>query len=146
MKSEVELAVMFGHGYRRNFTLPADILGSNYSIDIKNKVVVVKWKDYEVHELLIAHKITGSPKPGKNTILNRRDEIVFQEGPNLYAGFHSCHRNMFGDNGYALHAYGKCVRKAEHARRTDLLRKPRFSNRSAATLSRVSQILECKQR
>ncbi len=78
VKSEVELAVMFGHGYRRNFTLPADILGSNYSIDIRNKVVVVKWKDYEVHELLIAHKITGSPKPGKNTILNRRDEIVFQ--------------------------------------------------------------------
>jgi len=78
VKSEVELAVMFGHGYRRNFTLPADILGSNYSIDIKNKIVVVKWKDYEVHELLIAHKITGSPKPGKNTILNRRDEIVFQ--------------------------------------------------------------------
>jgi len=78
VKSEVELAVMFGHGYRRNFTLPADILGSNYSIDIKNKVVVVKWKDYEVHELLIAHKITGSPKPGKNTILNRRDDIVFQ--------------------------------------------------------------------
>ena len=78
VKSEVETAVMFGSGYKRNFTLPGDMLGYNYTIEVFNKIIRIKWKDTEIDEFLIAHQISGSLSPGKNTISNRDDVIVFE--------------------------------------------------------------------
>ncbi len=77
IKNEVETAVMFGSGYRRNFTLPEDIFGSDYTISIDNKILRIRWKNKGTEEYLIAHQISGSPKPGKNIILNQEGVIVF---------------------------------------------------------------------
>ena len=80
LKKEVDTAVMFGDGYKRNFTLPSNIAGSNYVIlvDEDKKMIELRWKEKSTEEFLIAHEISGSPNPGQlNKIENRDDVIVF---------------------------------------------------------------------
>jgi len=77
LKKEIDTAVMFGSGYKRNFTLPEQILDSDYTISIQNKLLKISWKDKSTGEYLIAHSISGWPMPGQNTISNEDDVIVF---------------------------------------------------------------------
>lgn len=77
LKKEVDTAVMFGSGYKRNFTLPEKILNSDYAIFIENKMLRIRWKNRATEEFLIAHNISGSPSSGQNTISNQDDVIVF---------------------------------------------------------------------
>ena len=78
IKKEVDMAVMFGSGYERNFTIPNDILGSNYTISIHGKILVLNWNSGETQEILITNKTSGIPSPGKNKISNEDDVIVFK--------------------------------------------------------------------
>jgi len=78
IKKEVDMAVMFGSGYERNFTIPENILGSDYTIDIHGKVLVLDWKSGETNEILITNRTSGIPSPGKNKISNEDDTIVFE--------------------------------------------------------------------
>lgn len=75
VKKEIDSAVMFGSGYRRNFTLPEQIVSYNYVIIIENKTLSLRWKDKATEETLIAHNITGNPQPGFNTIRNNNDVV-----------------------------------------------------------------------
>jgi uncharacterized protein (UPF0333 family) len=80
VKKEINTAVMFGSGYRRNFTLPEEISHSDYTMTISKKILKMAWKDRTTEENLIAHNVTGNPKPGLNTIENRDDVIYINQG------------------------------------------------------------------
>ncbi len=75
IKKEIDTAVMFGSGYKRNFTLPEEISKSDYVVSINNKTLKVAWKDRMSVEYLIAHEIEGSIIPGKNRLENKNDVI-----------------------------------------------------------------------
>ena len=75
VKKEIDIAVMFGSGYKRNFTLPKQISNSNYVIAIENKTLKLRWKNRATEENLIAHNISGNPKAGFNTLSNWDDVI-----------------------------------------------------------------------
>ncbi|MFB6088390.1 MAG: hypothetical protein ABEK36_01275, partial [Candidatus Aenigmatarchaeota archaeon] len=64
---------------KRNFTLEKDIMGSNYSLTIKNnnRILLLEWNNKSVTEEMITSEINGTPKPGTNTILNRNGVINF---------------------------------------------------------------------
>ncbi len=78
LKKEIDTAVMFGPGYRRNFTLPEKIRDSYYIIAIEDKILKITWKNRATQESLIAHEISGTPGTGRNTISNQDDVIVFE--------------------------------------------------------------------
>ena len=75
VKKEIDTAVMFGPGYRRNFTLPDQIGPYDYVILIQDKTLKLNWKDRATEENLIAHSIVGNVQPGPNTIRNEDDVI-----------------------------------------------------------------------
>ncbi len=75
VKKEIDIAVMFGSGYKRNFTLPEQISDSDYVIAIENKILKIRWKNRATEENLIAHNISGNPKSGFNTLSNLNDVI-----------------------------------------------------------------------
>ena len=75
VKKEIDIAVMFGSGYKRNFTLPGQISNSDYVIAIENKTLKIRWKNRATEENLIAHNISGNPKTGFNTLSNLNDVI-----------------------------------------------------------------------
>lgn len=75
VKKEIDIAVMFGSGYKRNFTLPEQISNSDYVIAIENKTLKLRWKNRATEENLIAHNISGNPKTGFNTLSNLNDVI-----------------------------------------------------------------------
>lgn len=78
LKNEIDMAVMFGSGYERNFTIPDYILNSKYTITVHDRIINVKWDTGETQEMIITNRTSGIPSPGKNTILNEDDEIVFK--------------------------------------------------------------------
>lgn len=79
VKKEIDIAVMFGSGYRRNFTLPAEISQSRYTLSVYEKTLRVIWSDKATYENLIAHEIVGYPSPGQNVIENREDVIYINQ-------------------------------------------------------------------
>jgi uncharacterized protein (UPF0333 family) len=79
VKKEIDTAVMFGTGYKRNFTLSEQISGSDYAIFVENKTLRIFWKDKSTTANLIAHNITGDPQPGFNTLSNRKDVVYLNE-------------------------------------------------------------------
>lgn len=79
LEKEINTAIRFGHGYRRNFTLSEEISNSNYSIQIHPEVrlLELKWRDQEVSRQLLGRDFEGSLHPGQNQIRNVRGEIIF---------------------------------------------------------------------
>ncbi|MFB6075848.1 MAG: hypothetical protein ABEK17_01770 [Candidatus Aenigmatarchaeota archaeon] len=79
VKKEVNMANVFGDGYKRNFTLEKNILGSDYTLKIKNnsRVLLLKWNNRTVAEEMITPEINGTINPGSNTILNQNGVINF---------------------------------------------------------------------
>jgi len=80
VKKEIDTAVMFGSGYRRNFTLPEQISHTDYTLIVTGKTLRVIWSDKATHENLIAHDIVGNPVPGQNVIENMEDVIYINQG------------------------------------------------------------------
>ncbi|MFP4116759.1 MAG: hypothetical protein ACLFTY_01960 [Candidatus Aenigmatarchaeota archaeon] len=84
LEKEVNTAVRFGDGYTRNFTLPGEISGQDYSLEVRDsshgKVLTVKWSEGVKNRQVIASKPEGEPKPGKNTMENSGGTIVLNGG------------------------------------------------------------------
>lgn len=79
IEREVSIAVRFGDGYKRNFTIPNKISGSNYTIEIISdmNLLNIDWGKSSVTRQIIGEDFNGSLKPGKNHIKNSDGEIVF---------------------------------------------------------------------
>jgi hypothetical protein len=77
---EINTAIRFGDGYKRNFTVQKSILGYNYSVVIHPdlRLLEVNWRDSMETRQLIGKDFSGSPKPGTNRIVNKNGEIIFK--------------------------------------------------------------------
>lgn len=83
LEKEINSAVRFGDGYSRNFTMPDDLSGRKYEVDITDtegpEVLRVRSEDVLESRSLIATDIKGVPEPGINTVRNTDGEIIFEK-------------------------------------------------------------------
>lgn len=79
VEREVNVAVRFSDGYRRNFTLPSEISGEDYTVRIipDLRLLEVDWGEGRTTRQLTGKDFSGSLRPGENRIRNLDGEIVF---------------------------------------------------------------------
>jgi hypothetical protein len=80
VKKEIDMAITFGSGYSRNFTLPSRIIDYGYRIRVFNqsRVILLEWDEMEEMENIITNRVIGSPSPGTNKITNQGGTVVFE--------------------------------------------------------------------
>lgn len=78
LKQETNYAVAFGDGYKRNFSLPPEVLDSDYSIEFENRRVRVEWRESSVRERIVTNRTQGKPGSGMNLIKNEDGKITFE--------------------------------------------------------------------
>ena len=74
--NEIEIAKSLNDGYARNFTMPQNVNGINYTINIiDNRELVVNYLDYEYVKFLPAN-VTGTIAKGSNKI-SKNNGFIF---------------------------------------------------------------------
>ncbi|RMD66517.1 hypothetical protein D6817_03960 [Candidatus Pacearchaeota archaeon] len=68
LQTEIDLASSSIDGYEREFSLPATILGENYTIAIDSNYAYLQLSSRTYSLSLSVFNITGQPKAGANTI------------------------------------------------------------------------------
>lgn len=79
VEREINMAVRFGDGYSRNFTLPEDIDGQDYNLNIHDdlRLLEIKWADERKTRQILVNDSQGNLTPGENRIKNSDGKIVF---------------------------------------------------------------------
>lgn len=65
-----------GPGFRTNITLPDTIYGFNYSLDLKNGVPIIYFKNQTFSSYPIPWNVSGNLSKGTNLIENINNQIV----------------------------------------------------------------------
>ncbi len=73
---KINTAYLEGDGFFINMTLPNDIFGTDYTIEINSNEVLMEVSNVSYTKILLTNNITGEPKKGLNFIENRRGEII----------------------------------------------------------------------
>jgi len=77
--SEINLALKTGNGYTRKFYVNENIYGiGNFTIEVDNYEVKLKWDKGEVISTILTKNITGEVKVGENVIRNVDGKIYIQ--------------------------------------------------------------------
>lgn len=72
---EIQMALVQGDGYARTFTVPEELLGNEYSMDVVNKTLILSWDDRNMYQDAIVDTVTGEFAPGENRIENVEGDI-----------------------------------------------------------------------
>ncbi len=73
---EIEIATSVNDGYKKNFNMPQNVNGVNYSIKIVDNIeLTVTYLDYE-HVRFLPSNVTGNITKGLNTI-TRNNSIIY---------------------------------------------------------------------
>jgi len=72
---ELDIAASIGDGYSKNFTIPANILGSTYNVILESNLVIVNASQTYTTST-VAQDMTGTIVSGENVIENR-DGVVY---------------------------------------------------------------------
>jgi uncharacterized protein (UPF0333 family) len=75
IQEEISLAVRASEGYKRDFLLPVNILGRNYSINVSNQIIYLYTLDNKYALTLPTQEINGTFYSGKNTITKNKGII-----------------------------------------------------------------------
>ncbi len=75
---EIRMALLQGDGYSRNFTLPGELRGNEYSIDIVDGTLVVSWDGRNLYRDAIVDTVNGDIVPGENRISNQEGELYVE--------------------------------------------------------------------
>ncbi len=79
VSSEINRAIKIGDGYERDFSLEEKLFGGiDYSVEIKNYSVIVRFDDKFASCSTLAESINGEIKKGKNVIKNENGEIYVE--------------------------------------------------------------------
>lgn len=74
--SEINLAIRIGDGYKREFFVDTSFAGiTDFSIEVGNYSVFIKWYRGETSSSILVPRIEGEIKKGRNTLENRNGEI-----------------------------------------------------------------------
>lgn len=72
---EVRMALTQGDGYTRNFTLPQQVMGTDYTVDVSNGLLILDWGDRIVVKNVVVDAVNGNIVQGENRIRNRDGEL-----------------------------------------------------------------------
>ena len=73
---EIEIATAVNDGYKKSFSMPQNVNGVNYSINIVDNIeLTVTYLDYE-HVRFLPSNVTGNITKGLNTI-SRNNSIIY---------------------------------------------------------------------
>ncbi|MFH1126990.1 MAG: hypothetical protein ABIG84_00450 [archaeon] len=72
---ELDIATGIGHGYSKNITLPATVVGESYNIIISDNLVIINSSSSYITKS-VTPNITGTIDPGFNSIENR-DGLIY---------------------------------------------------------------------
>ncbi len=82
LEREINNAIIFGDGYKRNFSIPYSLSDKDYEVSVdsteKGKVLRVSSDGIIENRQLILTDIDGAPTPGHNTLKNEEGMIVFE--------------------------------------------------------------------
>ncbi|NIO19415.1 MAG: hypothetical protein GTN76_01365 [Candidatus Aenigmarchaeota archaeon] len=76
ISGKLETVFLEGHGFSANLTLPEEISGMNYSVDIGNGFVFLNMSSRIYTKRLITRNVTGVIKKGENIIENLDGIVV----------------------------------------------------------------------
>lgn len=76
---EINTAIIEGHGYAKNFTLPADLYGENYSITVEPGLVFVDWAQNSRFASVMLADSSCALHPGTNSIENVEGAVLCNE-------------------------------------------------------------------
>jgi hypothetical protein len=76
---EINLALKAGDGYSRKFYVSKEVYGiSNFTIEVRDYQVKLKWDKGEVSANIFTRNITGTIKAGENVVRNVKGEIYVE--------------------------------------------------------------------
>jgi hypothetical protein len=76
---EINLALKAGDGYSRKFYVSKEVYGiSNFTIEVSDYQVKLKWDKGEVSASIFTRNITGTIKAGENVVRNVKGEIYVE--------------------------------------------------------------------
>ena len=74
--NKINLAFLEGDGFSINLKIPEIVFGQDYTINIYDNNVVIYFANSTYSKHVLTENITGIPKKGLNTIINRNGEIL----------------------------------------------------------------------
>jgi hypothetical protein len=77
----INTAYLEGDGFSMGVTVPENIVGMEYAINISSNVVVLGLDGSTYVRYLLTDNVTGLFVKGENHILNRNGEIIITEAP-----------------------------------------------------------------
>lgn len=72
---EIKMALAQGDGYTRNFTLPDQVRGENYSVNVTDGITIVRWENRSVLASSVAPVVIGNVTAGENRVQNHGGKI-----------------------------------------------------------------------
>lgn len=72
---ELKMGLAQGPGYHRNFTLPQQMLGNSYTVNVTDGLVVLGWQNTTAVTNVPVKTINGNITPGENRIRNNGGEL-----------------------------------------------------------------------
>jgi len=76
---EINLALKAGDGYSRKFYVSKEVYGiSNFTVEVRDYEVKLKWSKGEVTASILTRNITGVIKTGENIVKNIKGEIYVE--------------------------------------------------------------------
>ncbi len=76
---EINLALKAGDGYSRKFYVSKELYGiSNFTVEVRDYEVKLKWSKGEVTASILTRNITGVIKTGENIVKNIKGEIYVE--------------------------------------------------------------------
>lgn len=76
MKFEIDTVYLGGDGFSSNITIPDEINGKNYTVNITNGFIIVNISGDIKNTQLMTNNISGTLKKGVNVVKNVGDSLV----------------------------------------------------------------------
>ena len=76
VKGKLDTAYLEGSGFSTNLTLPQEIIGFDYSVNVTNGFVLIEINNQTYSKALLSRNITGFLRKGENRLENINQEIV----------------------------------------------------------------------
>ena len=76
VSNKINIAHLEGSGYSINTTLPQDISGYDYTLDIDSNQILMTINALTYSHLLLTKNVTGTFKKGNNMIRNKNGVII----------------------------------------------------------------------
>jgi hypothetical protein len=73
---KINTAWLEGDGFESTLDLPQDLMGLDYSLEIRSNLLILYCENQTYSKYLLTQNVTGIPGPGQNSLKNLEGEVV----------------------------------------------------------------------